>query len=178
MAFHYQNLIQEKDFLYPNIMDKYKEIKLFADSRVYNLRKTKKQILMKNLINTAKTSVAKQVRLDKNTIFTFNKRQERILIVNNILFNDDEYFINKILNDYNVSIESIYNLKDVLNELDRKDEDYLDGTMEALVRYHIPAFDIIAKDLNIGYYNEFIIWKLMEIVYLKPELLEHKKELI
>lgn len=37
--------------------------------------------------------------------------------------------------------------------------------MEGLVRYYIPAFDLIKENMNLAVYDEFIIWRLMELLY-------------
>lgn len=177
MAFHYQNIIKAKDFKYEEVNEKYKEIKKYAYYRLESMKRRKRNVQMRDILELVKTSVAKKVRLDQNTVISLEKREERILLINNIIFPDDEYFIKTLIEDYNVDIENIYKLKDSIESLNRKDKDFLDGTMEGIVRYYIPSFDIIDSDLKLGNFNEFIIWKLMEIIYLNPFLLEVKKEI-
>lgn len=175
MAFHYQNLIQEKDFSYPEFGEHYafiKEVVLITKKRIAYNGKTS----FKHLLTTAST-------VAQNPYFYLNKDQklkpnrvERILFITNFLFSDNKEFIDNLIEKYNIDIEGCYKLKEVLNTLNRADKDFLDSTMDALVNYHIPNFSIIKAEYGLEKTDEFIIWKLMEILYFYPELLEKQAQ--
>lgn len=174
MAFHYQNIIKEKDFQYAGIEERYKLIKDFANAKLINMRRNKKNIKIKDILEVARINSGKEIRIDISTKISLSK-VERILVINNIIFPDDEYFIERVLEDYKVDKKKILDLKEVIDSLNRKDGDFLNGTLEGLVRYHIPQFDLMADDIELGNYNEFLIWKLMEITYLNKNLLDEKR---
>lgn len=175
MAFHYQNLIQEKDFQYEDMDKRYERVKDYTKICLREFKKKNNIITTRQLWKLAIASSDKAFYTEKAKKIYFN-RQEKILIITNILFSDEEKFVTKLFSHYEIDLEKCYKLKDVLNELDRKDEDFLDGTMEGLVRYYIPPFDVIAKDLSMNVNNEFIIYKLMEIMYFNPSILEKAKQ--
>lgn len=175
MAFHYQNLIQEKDFNYNNFEERYKAIKKYSISKLKEFKSKNHIIAPRHVWECAKRSSNNPIYEYNGKEYKFNNRQEKILIITNILFPDENYFLQKFFK-YNVELENCFKLKCVLNELDRNDKDFLDGTMEGLVRYYIESFDSIAKDLQMSGNNEFIIYKLMEIIYFSPELLEKTKQ--
>lgn len=119
---------------------------------------------------------------NKRNIYTWKfflpKRQEKILVVTNILFHNQENFLRSIFQDTNTTLESCYKLKTVLNELDRDDKDYLDSTMEGLVRYYMPAFDSIRMNMHLKMYDEFIIWRLMELLYTSKDMVNENYQKI
>lgn len=172
MAFHYQNLIQEKDYTYPEFKDQYKDVLRYTAHKLKIYRKKHSKIYMRDLWNYARQACTKTYHLPGYDKVEFPKRQERILIVTNIIFPDNDDFLETLKAAYSVCKEDCENLKKSLNELDRQDGDFLDSTMEGIVRYHIPAFDSMKKDLKLGVGDEFIIWKLMEIMYLDPDTFE------
>lgn len=172
MAFHYQNLIQEKDFKNEDNLEKYMAIKKYALHSLFEFKITHPIITGKHLWKLA-------IESSKNASyqnFSFHTNLDKILIITNILIPDDEYFIQKLISYYHVDLEKCYKLREVFNELDKKDKDFLDGTMEGLVRYYIPNFDVIAQDLKMNINDEFIIYKLFEIMHFKNELLEDEKQ--
>lgn len=177
MAFHYQNLIQETDFKYPEFEKQYEQIKKFARYQVNEVRRTHKVVTAKELFTKAR-SICKPTCYMKGETLEFPKKQERLLLVTNILFPDDGEFLKLLQDRYDVSKETCYQLKDTFNWFKKEDEDYLDGTMDGIVHHYIPNFDLIAEELKMRTFDEFIIWKLLEIMYIKPDLLEKEKQKI
>ena len=169
MAFHYQNILQERDLQYEGFEEQYQFILEYTKYRLEYYMGTHTRVTMRNLQDLAITSLR-----SKGTFFhkpfSLIKRQEKLLVVNNILFHNREQFLKSIFEKTDTTLESCYKLKNVLNELDRKDGDYLDSTMEGLVRYYIPAFDTIKINMNIHLYDEFIIWRLMELLYTSEDV--------
>lgn len=45
--------------------------------------------------------------------------------------------------------------------------------MEGLVRFYLPCFDRIKMGMNIWKLDEFIIWRLMELLYLQPDVVKY-----
>jgi hypothetical protein len=170
MAFHYQNLIQEKDYQYPGFQSQYNDILKYTTSKLRDFRRTHYRPKMKDFWEYARVCCRTEVHISKDEKFTFSKRQEKILIINNILFPDNYDFLNTLKEGYRLEKEDCENLRQVLNELNRKDKDFLDSTMEALVRNYLPSFDAMRSDLSLNIGDEFIIWKLMEIMYLDQDV--------
>lgn len=164
MAFHYQNILQERDLQYEEFEKQYQFILEYTKYKFEYYMRTHTRVSMKNLQDLAVTSLKTKGIFACKT-FSLTKKQEKILVVNNILFNNQEQFLKGIFEKTDTTLENCYKLKAVLNEIDRKDKDYLDSTMEGLVRHYIPAFDSIKVNMNIGMYDEFIIWRLMELLY-------------
>lgn len=177
MAFHYQNILQEKDLQYENFHEQYQFILKYTKYRLNYFMDTHTRVTMKQLQNLAVTSIrTKGIFMHEN--FSLPKRQEKILVVTNILFHNQENFLRSIFQDTNTTLESCYKLKTVLNELDRDDKDYLDSTMEGLVRYYMPAFDSIRMNMHLKMYDEFIIWRLMELLYTSKDMVNENYQKI
>lgn len=172
MAFHYQNLLQEEDLKYDGFEKQYELIIDYTHNLLANYYQNHRRFTMRSLQKLAKDSIQ-----TNNKPIMLSKRQEKILTINNILFGTN---INElpqhIFSDGKTSLEDCYKLKNVLNELNCRDKDFLDGTMEGLVRYHLPCFDRVKMEFNIWEWDEFIIWRLMELLYLKPELVQYEYE--
>lgn len=164
MAFHYQNILQECDLQYEGFEKQYQFILEYTKYKFEYYMDTHTRVSMKNLQSLVTTSLTTK-GVFANKTFSLKKRQEKILVVNNILFHNQEQFLRNIFEKTDTTLENCYKLKEALNELDRKDKDYLDSTMEGLVRYYIPAFDLIKENMNLAVYDEFIIWRLMELLY-------------
>lgn len=173
MAFNYKNIIQEKDIGYEGFNTKYIEIKEYSKYKYMNYRRKKRTINMKECWDLARRVAVKETYVGSpDNKVCFKKGVERKLIVTNILFPDEEKFMDLLCNEYKISIESCIKLKEAINILDKEDGDFLNGTLEGIVRYYIPTFDAIAHSLKMNASNEFIIWKLMEILYLNKELVK------
>ena len=176
MAFHYQNLLQEHDLQYEGFREKYDFILEYTKEQLLHYYSTHRKVSMQALHDLAKTSIRTN-GIFREQPFTLEKRQEKILVINNILFGTNLASIPQhIFSDNKTSLEDCYKLKDVLNELNPKNKDFLDGTMEGLVRFYLPCFNRVKMEMNIWKWDEFIIWRLMELLYLKPELVQNEYE--
>lgn len=172
MAFHYQNIIQEKDYNYPEFKEQYKALLKYTARKLKEFRKNHYRPKMKEIWEFAARSCVKEGYLSQTEKVSFPKKQERLLIITNILFPDNEDFLNTLKTFYNVDKETCEKLGFFVNDIDKKDGDFLDSTMEGVVRYHLPVFDTIKSDLGLNVGDEFIIWKLMEIMYIHPDVFD------
>lgn len=174
MAFHYQNLLLEKEIHYPEFQEHYPLIqkealkKLNSYEKMYHVHTYIKIRLANDRITNP------TIRLNENERLTLN-RVEKLLLATNIVFDNNEKFLD-VLKTYNVQMENCIELKTVLNELDKKDKDFLDGTINGLVHHYIPTWDMIKEYYGIKNNDDIILTKLLEISYLYPELLEKSKQ--
>ncbi len=172
MAFHYQNIIQEKEYNYPEFEEQYAIILKYTAKRLRDFKKSHPHPKMKDIWQLAARSCVKETHISPNELINFPRKQERLLIITNILFPDNESFLNTLKTFYNVDKETCEKLKFFINDLDKKDGDFLDSTMEGIIRYHLPVFDTIKDDLSLNVGDEFIIWKLMEIMYIHQDIFD------
>lgn len=171
--FNYQNLLLEKDVDNEQIKERYPIIKKCTNvliNKGYSSFNTKS-----DLVNLAKRNLNQTIFMTKNFKFTAKNKTEKLLLVTNTLFNNDDNFI-RILKEYNVDINRCHELKDLLNSLDRNDKDYLNGTIAAWIELYIPTFGLIADYYGLKNNNtDFILVKLLELMYLHPEKLIHEQ---
>lgn len=120
----------------------------------------------------------------KNPIIYSNKaealplnRIEKLLLVTNIVFDNSEKFLDVLINKCHVQIENCMELKEALNNLDKKDKDFLNNTIDALVNHYIPTWNMVKEYYGIKNNDDIILTKLLEVIYLYPELLEKQKKI-
>lgn len=176
LNFNCQFLLLEKNLNYEGFEDRYLLIQHIAKKVVKdNFRKIKSRI---SLLGLARDGFNKNFILDSTNSFKANTKAEKLLLASNILFHDEDNFIDTVINKYKISSDNLLLLKDELNELDLKNKEELGNKVDELIELYIPNFQNLIIHYGINSAKELILVKLLEIVYLRPEQLglEIKKQ--
>lgn len=171
--FNYQNLLLQEKLNYSDFNERYIMIQKIA-----------KQSLDTSILNIKNR--IELVRVASNSIditygnFKVKSRVEKLLLTTNIVFYDEDKFIDDIMNKFNVDINQLLELVNKINELDLNDKDYLNSTVGAWIELYIPNYILIADYYGLKHSKDLILVKLLEIIYLRPEKLslENRKEKI
>lgn len=175
MAFNYQNLLLEKEIQYSEFEKQYILLKDFSKRQLNNYRYFKRKI---NISTLEKLNLGNKLLITSKQINRNFNDIEKLLFVLNVTFDDEKKFIDTLINKYNIEITNCYELKDILNTLDKTDGEFLNSTIEALVNNYLQNWNLAIEYYGIQKNEDIVLAKLLEIMYLRPELLEKENRKI
>lgn len=172
LNFSINNLILEKEVNNKTFNEEYQLLQDCAKEIVDENGQSKTNL---ELLEIAKKSIKSTHILNNNKAFYAGTKVKKLFLITNIIFCNENDFIDVILNHFLVNVDKLYELKDTLN-LYIDNEEYLANNINKLIIKYIPNYYLIAEHFKMEDNPDLILVKLLEILYLKPEKFEIKKK--